>query len=73
MATPTVNLEKAKSFIVAYNHSKDPNYAPYCLRCAGIDTRMSIVEPFFWKHHCGALHDERQVLEAGQTLDVMSI
>lgn len=56
-----VALERAHDYIVAANHHKDPAYAPYCLRCSG-HHRMRVVAPFLWKHDCGAVHDERQVL-----------
>lgn len=67
-----VDLTKAKNYIVVMNHNKDPSYAPYCLRCPGI-ARMDTIAPFYWKHHCGAQHDERQVLQEGQALDVVHI
>jgi hypothetical protein len=44
--------------IVRMNAEKDPNYRPYCMRCSGL-VRMRIVEDFFWKCGCGAIHDER--------------
>ena len=55
------DLMKAKDAIVVANYMRDPSYAPYCLRCARL-VRMTIVEPFLWRHDCGAVHDERQVL-----------
>ena len=67
----SVDLSRAKDFVVVQNHLKDPNYAPYCLRCIRA-VRMTVIEPFLWKHHCGAVHDERQVLVvvAGATHDL---
>lgn len=59
-----VDLSKAHNYIVASNHHRDKTYAPYCGRCPGL-FRMKVVEPFLWKHDCGAIHDERQVLIEG--------
>lgn len=56
-----VDLSKARSYVIVSNHRDDPAYAPYCGRCSGL-YRMKVVEPFLWKHACGAIHDERQVL-----------
>lgn len=61
-ANQRVNLTKAHSLVIVSNHQKDPTYAPYCMRCSGLH-RMKVVEPFLWKHMCGAIHDERQVLQ----------
>jgi hypothetical protein len=47
--------------VIVLNHIIDPTYAPYCMRCSGLQ-RMTVVAPFLWEHHCGAIHDERQVL-----------
>lgn len=58
---PRVDLSLAGNYIIASNHDADPRYAPYCGRCPGL-WRMSIVEPFLWRHSCGAVHDERQVI-----------
>jgi hypothetical protein len=58
-----VDVSKAHDKTIVMNHDKDPAYAPYCGRCRGFH-RMSVVEPFLWKHGCGAVHDERQVLNA---------
>lgn len=58
---PKVDITKAKDRIVVRNHMQDPRYAPYCLRCKGL-VRMFIVAPFYWRHICGAEHDERAVL-----------
>lgn len=45
--------------IVRQNTEKDPNYAPYCLRCSTMK-RMTKVKPFLWRcGQCGAIHDER--------------
>lgn len=55
------DIMKAHDAIVVANHMKDPAYAPYCMRCCGLK-RMKVVEPFLWRHDCGAVHDERQVL-----------
>lgn len=44
--------------IVRSNALKDPNYAPYCMRCTGL-VRMKKIEHMFWKCGCGAQHDER--------------
>lgn len=56
------DLAKARNPVIVHNHIIDPNYAPYCGRCTGLH-RMKVVEPFLWNHFCGAVHDERQVLE----------
>lgn len=53
--------DKAHDPIIVLNHIADPTYAPYCGRCSGLH-RMNVVEPFLWRHGCGAVHDERQVL-----------
>jgi len=50
-------LVSGEIFIVE-NAIKDPTYAPYCGRCSGLH-RMTRVEPFLWKHRCGAIHDSR--------------
>jgi hypothetical protein len=55
------DVSKAHSLTIVTNYQKDPAYAPYCMRCRGLK-RMKVVEPFLWKHDCGAVHDERQVL-----------
>jgi hypothetical protein len=49
---------KAKS-IIRENAEKDPTYCPYCGPCPGL-IRMYKVEPFLWRCHCGAVHDERR-------------
>jgi hypothetical protein len=46
--------------IMKINALKDPNYAPYCLRCSTM-MRMTRVEPLLWKCKCGAIHDEREI------------
>jgi len=56
-----INLRKARDLTVTRNHAEDARYAPYCGRCKGLE-RMKQVESFHWKHHCGAEHDERQVI-----------
>lgn len=50
---------------VATNALKDPTYCPYCMRCSGA-VRMSKVEHLYWRHHCGAEHDERDSVAAHQ-------
>lgn len=62
VSTAEKMIAKAHSPIIVRNHIADPNYAPYCGRCSGLH-RMRVVEPFLWKHSCGAIHDERQVLK----------
>jgi hypothetical protein len=59
--TIVVELAKARNFFVVSNAISNPRYAPYCLRCTGMQ-RMKLVEPFLWEHECGAVHDERQVI-----------
>jgi hypothetical protein len=56
-----VDLNKAHSLVIVHNRATDKHYSPYCGRCPGLD-RMKPVEPFLWKHFCGAIHDERQVI-----------
>lgn len=56
-----IDLTKAKDSVIVRNHWKDPSYAPYCMRCRGFN-RMTIVEPYLFRHGCGAIHDERQVI-----------
>lgn len=58
----SVDLSKAHSYVIASNYESDPSYSPYCGRCPGL-VRMKLVEPFLWNHDCGAVHDERQVLQ----------
>lgn len=58
-----IDISKAKDATVVRNHAADPSYTPYCLRCAGLH-RMSVVEPFYFRHSCGAEHDERQCIVA---------
>lgn len=55
--------DKAHDAVIVLNHLADPTYAPYCMRCKGLH-RMKVVEPFLWEHSCGAIHDERQVLDS---------
>ena len=50
--------EPRRRSIIYRNAEKDPNYCPYCMRCSGMQ-RMTKVEPFYWRHSCGAEHDER--------------
>ena len=56
-----IDKSKAHSYIIVDNHSEDPTYAPYCMRCSSFH-RMTVVEPYLFKHRCGAVHDERQVI-----------
>lgn len=56
-----VDLSKAHNYVIVSNSLKDPNYAPYCMRCRGL-LRMKLISPFLWKHKCGSVHDETQVL-----------
>lgn len=53
-----IDTSKAKEPIIVRNHAADARYAPYCMRCGGLH-RMTLVEPFYWRHSCGAEHDER--------------
>lgn len=46
--------------IIIQNAQRDPEYAPYCMRCPGL-VRMRKVEPFRWACGCGAQHDVRQL------------
>lgn len=52
--------------LVRVNAEKDASYAPYCLRHKGL-RRMRKVMPFFWVCSCGAIHDERIILEGQLT------
>lgn len=55
--------DKAFDAVIVLNHIADPVYAPYCMRCGGVN-RMCVVEPFLWTHDaCGSIHDERHVLK----------
>lgn len=56
-----IDIQRARDFVIVMNHQKDPNYAPYCMRCIGLH-RMTVAAPYYWTHHCGAVHDERQVI-----------
>jgi len=56
-----VEPAKAKNWLVVSNAIRNPQYVPYCLRCDGLH-RMRLIEPFLWRHDCGAEHDERQVI-----------
>lgn len=49
------------SDFVLENAKSDPDYNPYCLRCSGL-IRMKKVEPFYWRCHCGAEHDIRDII-----------
>jgi hypothetical protein len=49
--------------LVRENAERDPNYAPYCLRCPDA-RRMKRVESFYWRCDCGAQHDEREATDA---------
>lgn len=60
-----IDFSKAHDGIIVRNHSNDPTYAPYCMRCNGL-RRMRVVEPYLFQHHCGAVHDERQVIVKGE-------
>jgi hypothetical protein len=42
----------------AWQLRRDPDYAPYCMRCARL-VRMVRVEPLYWRCECGAEHDDR--------------
>lgn len=45
--------------LVRENAEKNPDYAPYCLRCTTF-ARMQKVEAFYWRcASCGAEHDSR--------------
>jgi hypothetical protein len=57
-----IDISKAKVHVIVSNHFQDPTYAPYCGRCRGL-VRMKVVSPFLFEHSCGAIHDERQVME----------
>jgi hypothetical protein len=63
-----MNYSKARASIIVRNHAADPRYAPYCMRCNGL-RRMVIVEPFYWRHSCGAEHDERACIVTASTGD----
>lgn len=39
-------------------HKQGPDYAPYCMRCSGMH-RMRKVGDYYWRHSCGAEHDDR--------------
>jgi hypothetical protein len=55
--------DKAHDPVIVLNHIADPTYAPYCMRCRGLN-RMKVIEPFLWEcDGCGSVHDERQVLQ----------
>lgn len=56
-----IDISKAHAYVVVSNYANDPSYCPYCMRCSGLH-RMKLVEPYLWRHHCGAVHDERQVI-----------
>ena len=45
--------------LIRRNAEKDPDYAPYCLRCSR-GSRMRQLERFLWWCPCGARHDERR-------------
>jgi hypothetical protein len=52
--------EDVQLAIIAKNVKKDPNYAPYCLRCPGLK-RMRVIEPMYWKcDGCGTVADDRK-------------
>lgn len=52
-------IERRAKSVVRLNAEVDPAYCPYCMRCPGL-VRMQKVEAFYWQHHCGAEHDERE-------------
>lgn len=54
-------LDRTGLSIVIGNRKKDPYYDPYCMRCSGLH-RMDEVEPFYWKHRCGAICDLREYM-----------
>lgn len=49
--------------IVSNALSRVGGYSPYCMRCQGL-VRMTQVELLYWRHGCGAEHDERHALGA---------
>lgn len=60
-----IDWSKASNAIVVANAVADPKYAPYCMRCPGFH-RMSVVEPLYWRHSCGAEHDERNCISPSE-------
>ncbi len=56
---------ETRGSIIRQNYLANPAYCPYCMRCKGLH-RMTLVEPFLWKHHCGAVHDERTQSDRGE-------
>jgi len=45
--------------VILRNEAARPGYAPYCMRCPGL-VRMRVVEPHYWRCHCGAQCDYRE-------------
>lgn len=58
-----IDTSKAYNTTVVRNYIADARYAPYCMRCDGLQ-RMAIVAPLYWRHSCGAEHDERACIVA---------
>lgn len=54
--------------IIIGNARKDSGYAPYCGRCSGLH-RMERIAPFYWRHRCGAEHDERPNVSEAERQD----
>lgn len=60
-----VILQTSEMSLVKRNALADPTYCPYCMRCSGpMSVRMTKVAHLLWKHHCGAVHDEREKVKA---------
>lgn len=51
-------VEAWQQEVILRNAKKDPAYAPYCMRCAGL-VRMRLVEHLYWRCLCGAECDYR--------------
>jgi hypothetical protein len=67
-----VSLETWTRDVILGNETKDPAYAPYCLRCTGL-VRMRKVELHYWRCFCGAQCDYRKENIDETTADVSRI
>ena len=55
----TFDVDAWQREVILRNEKERPGYAPYCMRCRGL-VRMRVVEPHYWRCHCGAQCDYRE-------------
>jgi hypothetical protein len=50
--------------VILRNVTRDPHYAPYCMRCQGL-VRMCVIARHYWQCTCGAVCDYRAPITEG--------